>query len=150
MRSKAHNEAVLPNAERIGFLLYRVGLKITQAYEGRIGPLGFSAVEVGTLTHLATGGQAHVRGVARALGVSPQTVVNVTIDLERRRLVVRSRSANDQRAIEMRLTEKGRRAISDIDQVVRQFDADLERLIGVANLGPLTAELLKVLAEEGL
>ena len=50
----------------------------------------------------------------------------------------------------MRLTEKGRRAIGEIDQVVSQFDADLEKLIGLANLGALTAELLKVLTEEGL
>ena len=88
-----------PLAERLGFLLYRVGILVSRTYEARMRPLGFAPAEVGLMTYLAGRGPDHVRAVSRAIGVSPQTVVNLARSLESRGLMRRDASPSDQRAV---------------------------------------------------
>ncbi len=133
---------------RIGFLLYRAGVLVGEAYADRVRPLGLAPAEIGILTQLATGGDAHVRGLARALGVSPQTVVNLTLKLEARGLVTRDAVPADQRAVGIALTPDGRAALARAEAVARDFDARIGAQLGPAT--PAVIRALRALIEEGV
>lgn len=140
---------ITPSTQRLGFLLYRVGLMVSRVYEARMRPLGFAPAEVGLLTYLASEGADHVRAIARSLGVSPQTVVNLTRSLEKRGLVSREASSSDQRAITVRLTQPGRRALARADALAKELDAELAETVGFASVNGMMQGLSALLASAG-
>lgn len=141
--------AITPSTQRLGFLLYRVGLMVSRVYEVRMRPLGFAPAEVGLLTYLASEGADHVRAIARSLGVSPQTVVNLTRSLENRGLVSREASSSDQRAIMVGLTQAGRRALARADVLAKELDTELAQIVGPASVGGMMQGLSALLASAG-
>ncbi len=116
--------------QRIGFLLYRAGLAVAQAYEARMRPSGFTPGEVGVLTHLASHGAGHIREIGRALGVSPQTVINLARGLEAKEMVLRTGSSADRRTVILNITATGRAALLRADEIARRFDKAIENLLG--------------------
>ncbi len=115
--------------ERIGFLLYRAGLAVAQAYEARMRPSGFTPAEVGVLTHLASHGAGHIREVGRSLGVSPQTVINLARGLAAKGMVLRTGSPADRRTVILNITDNGRAALLRADEIARRFDDAIENVL---------------------
>ncbi len=135
--------------DRVGFLIYRAGLHVARAYEERMRPAGFAPVEVGVLTLLASRGALHVRAVGRALGVSRQTAVNVTRDLERRGLVTRETPPEDRRALVVAIAPAGRDALARAEAIAQGYDAELAAAIGAELAADVAAGLRRVLAAAG-
>ena len=140
------NAAVPLPMDRIGFLIYRAGLLVSRAYEERMRPLGFSPGEVGLMTYLASYGAAHVRAVSRSIGVSPQTVVNLTRSLENRGLVKRESSPSDQRAVLVELTPKGRAGLAQADAVAAAFDTEIADTVGPSAAAAIMQGLTSILS----
>ena len=139
-------EPFKPPEARLAFLIYRSGVSITRRMEAALKPLGLSPGEVGLMTYLATKNCDHVRAAGRALGVSPQTIVNLARTLENRSLLRRAPSPDDARTIKLTLTADGQRALVVADGYARALDAKVAAMAGNA-AGPM-AEVLRRLIDD--
>jgi DNA-binding MarR family transcriptional regulator len=68
---------------------------------------------------LAEGAGARVRELAIQAGIQPSTATRILDALERREIVMRTRSADDRRAVTVTLTERGRELLADQDSWLR-------------------------------
>ena len=96
----------------------RIWFGLTQTYDALLGALDarmlaehnmpLSAFEA--LMHIthAEGGAISVSGLAELVRLSPSQVSRIAIDLERKGLVQRQRSANDSRSTQVAVTQAGR------------------------------------------
>jgi DNA-binding MarR family transcriptional regulator len=82
----------------VGFLLTRVHFRLHREFAPALAPLGIEPRHVGCLTALAASGPIPQRQLARILGVSGASVVQMVDDLERRGLVERRRPDTDRRS----------------------------------------------------
>ena len=114
--------------QRIGFLIYRAGLAVAQVYEQMMRPAGFTPGEVGVLTQLDSHGASHIRQIARALGVSPQTVVNLARSLTAKDMVSRTGATSDRRTVILDITDQGREALSQADRIACRLDDTIAEL----------------------
>jgi DNA-binding MarR family transcriptional regulator len=71
------------------------------------------------LQALATREEARVRDLAAEAGVTPSTATRILDALERRGIILRSRSADDRRAVTVTLTQFGRDALDHQDGWLR-------------------------------
>jgi DNA-binding MarR family transcriptional regulator len=134
-----------PPEGRLGFMLYRAGLAVSRGYERALAPIAVSPTEAGVLTTLIYAGPAHVRGLARQLGLGRQTIVNVTRSLESAGLVKRSASPDDARLALFSITAKGRTRFASIERIARAFDAELSALVDAKSERTLLVQLQRVI-----
>ena len=144
--TQAPRSDVAPPDARLGFLIYRAGLAVAQAYADRMRPSGLTPGEVGVLTQLASYGPGHIREIGRALGVSPQTVVNLGRSLEAKQMVRHANSMEDRRTVLLSITEKGRETLDKADRIARAFDRAIEAAIG--SDATATARALRMLLDQ--
>jgi DNA-binding MarR family transcriptional regulator len=84
--------------ESVGFLLTRVHFRLHREFAPALAPLGIEPRHVGCLTALAATGPIPQSQLARILGVSGASVVQMVDDMERRGLVERRRPDTDRRS----------------------------------------------------
>jgi DNA-binding MarR family transcriptional regulator len=138
------------NDQRLGFLIYRAGLAVSRGYERALKPLGVMPVEAGVLTALRHGGPNHVRGLARALGVGRQTIVNVTRALEERTWIGRSASEEDARLAVFTIAPAGRQKLNAIEKLASAFDAKLREVVGLEQEAGLIQQLQQIVEAQFL
>jgi DNA-binding MarR family transcriptional regulator len=138
------------NDQRLGFLIYRAGLAVSRGYERALKPLGVMPVEAGVLTALRHGGPNHVRGLARALGVGRQTIVNVTRALEERTWIERSASEEDARLAVFTIAPAGRQKLNAIEKLASAFDAKLREVVGLEQEAGLIQQLQQIVEAQFL
>jgi DNA-binding MarR family transcriptional regulator len=86
-----------PLRESIGFLITRVHNRMHREYMAALGPLRIEPRDFGALTALRAMGPVSQAELARHLGVSGASMVQIVDDLEKRGLVERRRLATDRR-----------------------------------------------------
>jgi DNA-binding MarR family transcriptional regulator len=86
-----------PLRESIGFLITRVHSRMHREYMAALGPLRIEPRHFGALTALRAMGPVSQAELARHLGVSGASTVQIVDDLEKRGLVERRRLATDRR-----------------------------------------------------
>jgi DNA-binding MarR family transcriptional regulator len=91
--------------------------------------LGLTTVQFLTLLVLEVGGSATMTGVAKYLGIRPQTATAIADALETHGFVERVRDPHDRRISKLRLTAKGRRALATCRR--KEFDRLRNALSGV-------------------
>jgi DNA-binding MarR family transcriptional regulator len=138
------------NDQRLGFLIYRAGLAVSRGYERALKPIGVMPVEAGVLTALRHGGPNHVRGLARALGVGRQTIVNVTRALEERRWIARGASEEDARLAVFAIAPAGRLKLHAIETLASAFDAKLREIVGLEQEAGLIEHLRQIVEAQFL
>jgi len=97
--------------------------------------------DVAVLAHLDPAKPTTAGDLARHLGVKPSTLSASLDDLEHHGYLERRKGAHDRRVVEVRLTEKGKRAVSSesaldparVEQLLGRLD-DVERKAAVAGL----------------
>lgn len=129
---------------RLGFLVYRAGLAVARGYERALKPIGVTPTEAGVLSALGYGGPNHVRGLGRLLGVSRQTIVNVTKALDGKGWTGRAPSPADQRLQMLAISDAGRGILAQVEAVAREFDARLLTVVEAEGEGRLLAELGRI------
>lgn len=82
----------------IGFLITRVHFRMHRAFVAALEPLDLEPRHYGTLVALTATGPVVQADLARRLGVSAASVVQIVDDLESRGLLERRRSSTDRRA----------------------------------------------------
>jgi DNA-binding MarR family transcriptional regulator len=86
-----------PLLDSVGFLITRVHFRLHRDFATALAPVGIEPRHVGCLTALASDGPIPQAELARILGVSGASVVQMVDDMERRGLVERRRLATDRR-----------------------------------------------------
>jgi DNA-binding MarR family transcriptional regulator len=86
-----------PLRESIGFLITRIHNRMHRAFLTALEPLGIEPRDFGTLVALAATGPVSQAELARHMGVSGASMVQIVDDLEHRGLVERRRLVTDRR-----------------------------------------------------
>jgi DNA-binding MarR family transcriptional regulator len=94
---------------RTSYLLGRAAARVQALGEHDLEPLGITPREYSVLAVLAERSPLSQTQVAEALGLDRTTILKLGASLERKRLVVRARSASDARAYAVALTPAGDR-----------------------------------------
>ena len=124
--------------ESIGFLVVRIHARMHREYAAALGPLRIEPRHFGALTALRAMGPVSQAELARNLGVSGASTVQIVDDLEHRGLLERRRLASDRRTQVLHLLgevpevldEAGRLARETADQVLAPLSASSrERLV---------------------
>ena len=91
-----------------GFLITRLHFRMHRDFAAALEPLGIEPRHVGVLTSLKATGPQPQADLARSLGVSGASVVQMIDDLERRGLIERRRLATDRRIQVLHLLPEAR------------------------------------------
>lgn len=109
----------------IGFLVTQVHARKHRDFSTFLEPLGIAPRDFGTLTGLRATGPVSQSELARMLGVSSPTVVQIVDDLEHNGLVERRRDEADRRTQLVHLTPSGRRRLQQATQLAARRDPGL-------------------------
>jgi len=129
----------------IGGLLSRVKLKLMDALDAELEPLGISSAQYVILVNLANGVDS-ASGLCRSVSYDPGAMTRMIDRLERKGLVRRVPCSEDRRVMRLALTEEGakvypklaERAATVLNRRLRGFTKDevrqlehlLERMLG--------------------
>lgn len=109
----------------IGFLVTQVHARKHRETATFLEPLGIAPRDLGTMTGLRATGAVSQSELARMLGVSGATVVQIVDDLERHGLVERRRDESDRRTQLVHLTPRGRSTLQQATRGANRRDAAL-------------------------
>ncbi|WP_409474738.1 MarR family winged helix-turn-helix transcriptional regulator [Streptomyces sp. HC307] len=132
-----------------GYLLYRLGLRSGQLFNGFLQESGLRLRHYALLRFLATTGGALQRELSTRLGYDPSAIVGLVDDLERAGFVERRPSPDDRRSRIVVLTEMGRAFLRDTDEAGQRVTNDLLQPLEPAERETLHDLLLRI-AEPGL
>jgi len=91
----------------VGGLLSRVKMKLFDALEAELEPLGITAAQYVILVNLASGVDS-ASGLCRSVSYDPGAMTRMIDRLEKKRLVKRVPCAEDRRIVRLGLTDEGR------------------------------------------
>ncbi|MEP6959958.1 MAG: MarR family transcriptional regulator [Nitrospirota bacterium] len=90
--------------------LLELVLRIQGDFRGSLKPLGVTPLQAAVLSYLKDHPNSRLSPIAEPLSLEPPTVFEVVQDLIRKRWVSNRRSAQDRRALSLRLTRQGERS----------------------------------------
>jgi DNA-binding MarR family transcriptional regulator len=135
---------------RVGFLIYRAGLAVARGYERALAPLGMTPAEAGVLSALAYSGPAHVRELARRLGIGRQSAVNVTKALLAQGQIARIDGGADARLVVYGITPKGQERLAASEGTIGAFDRAVSEILGPDIVPTVSASLHRLVTAETL
>jgi len=104
-------------ASRPGYLLHKAALLLVEDAEQALGEVGMSTRYFFVLAALAGGPELSQQDLSRLLNLDPTTVVAVIDEMEGKGHVERRRNPADRRRYRLYLTDSGREALVEADQV---------------------------------
>jgi DNA-binding MarR family transcriptional regulator len=134
------------SAARTFYLMRRADLIICQGLEKKLKPSKLTVAQYTVMTILKFRGSSSSAQLARRLGVRPQTMFQVIIELEERKLIKRLQEDSDRRALQATLTEKGLRLLAICETEVDQLEAEIFADFPADRLARLRKDLLKILS----
>jgi DNA-binding MarR family transcriptional regulator len=135
-----------PLARHPGFLLHKAALLMVEDVEESLEGLGMRARYFFVLASLAGGPRFSQQDLSRLLNLDPTTVVSVIDEMERNRHVERRRDPADRRRYNLILTESGRAALAQAEQVAGAAEARFFAAVGEEEVGALSGMLGRLLA----
>jgi DNA-binding MarR family transcriptional regulator len=119
-----------PLRDSIGFLITRVHFRMHRDFAAALAQLEIEPRHFGVLTALKSTGPRPQAELARTLGVSGASVVQMVDDLERRGLIERRRLATDRRIQALHLLPEAESVLTEAQAISREMVA--------VRLAPLT------------
>ena len=120
-----HDEA--GEEPRVSYVVARLERALRQAINERVREHGLTTLQYTTLSVLERRSGLSNAQLARRALVSPQSMNEVLLTLERRGLVRRRAHPDHGRILQARLTAKGRRLLAACDAEVREVEARMMR-----------------------
>jgi DNA-binding MarR family transcriptional regulator len=108
---------------RTSYLLGRAASRVQAMGERDLEPLGITPREYSVLAVLAEHSPLSQTRVAEILGLDRTTILKLGASLERKRLVIRERDANDARAYAVALTPTGDRLRAEAFELLLACEA---------------------------
>ena len=109
-----------------GFLMRKISAATFDRFADATAEFGLHPMHFGMLTVLEADSPISQHDLSRRTGVDPSSMVARMDVLEERGLVERQRRADDRRAYEIRLTDKGREVLTELRGVAAQH---MERML---------------------
>ena len=134
----------------VAALLAQLGAHAARRFSEQVGGLELGRDDAAILRLLAYAPGLSQREVADRLGLQPSRVVALTDALEASGLVRRSRSAQDRRLYELRLTDDGRARYGRLAEVLAAHEHDLTAPLAEDERTVLVALLTRLAAGAGL
>lgn len=132
-------------ARHPGFLLGKAGQMARDKFNEALGHTGLGSRQYGALAVLADEGAHTQKALGEKLAVDRTTMVGVVDELEGLGLVERRRDREDRRRYELTLTDAGRRALSEAEDVVEDVQRQMFAPLGDSRLRRLQELLTSVL-----
>ncbi len=82
-------------------------------------------VEMRVISYVGSGGKCRMKEIAESLAVSKNNLTNVVNKLVNKKILKRSRSTDDRRAVFVELTAKGTRLFEKEEEMFLQFSKEL-------------------------
>ncbi len=126
--------------------LLELVLRLQGDFRRSLKPLGVTPLQAAVLSYLKNHPNSRLTPIAVALTLEPPTVFEVVQDLARKRWVSHRRSAQDRRALALRLNRQGETLVQSIADKVRNLEAALTKdttrkaLRSTAQRGAITGE----------
>lgn len=133
-----------PEVTPIGLQLAHTSKAVSRAFADALEAAGGSLPTWLILTHLIAGDWPAQRRLANALGIEGPTLTHHLDALEEAGLVARRPAAGDRRAVQVELTEAGRKKHAELLGAVRAFDERLRAGFAQAELDELRALLTRL------
>lgn len=111
--------------QRTGYLLIKLGELVLQVAEDTLAPLGLRARHYNVMAMIAADPGLSQQDISALLGLDPNIIVALIDDLERDKLVTRSRSPTDRRRYALTLTQRGRKTLADGTAAISHAEDDL-------------------------
>jgi DNA-binding MarR family transcriptional regulator len=131
-----------PDGPTLLYLIGRVDRVVRRRIDEVVGSYGLSVSQYTTLSVLARRSGLSNAQLARRALVSPQSMNEVLLALERRGLVRRKAHPEHGRILQARLTAKGRRLLDACDDGVRDVEARMMRGLTARDEAALRRALL--------
>jgi len=107
--------------EMVCFSLYSASRAITQSYRALLAPWGLTYPQYLVLAVLWTEGEQTIGSLGEIMQLDSGTLSPLVRRLEQAELVVKARSANDERVVTVALTERGHALRSEVAPVHRRI-----------------------------
>lgn len=126
------DSVAMPPHPRLIYAIGRLDRVVRRELSERLAPLGLTWPQYTTLSVLeARPGLSNAQLARRAM-ISPQAMSEVTVTLERMRLLERKASPTNNRILRARLTPKGRRLLAKCEEQVD--DLERQMLSGISQV----------------
>jgi len=130
---------------RTGYLVKRVELLVRTRLDTALGDLGLTTGQYAALSLLASMPNASSAQLARAIGVTPQTMAETILAFERDDLIRRTPSSEHKRVLEITLTAKGTALQKKCEKRVSQVEGELFAALSTDEVGQFRSHLLAIL-----
>ncbi|MFF7632453.1 MarR family winged helix-turn-helix transcriptional regulator [Kitasatospora sp. NPDC008050] len=111
-----------PLADHTGVLLHKAGLLIEQEVDAALGAAGYRLRNFLVLAALSGEAELSQQDLSQVINLDPTTVVALIDDLERVGHVERRRNPADRRRYILGITEAGRAALAETQQVAEEAE----------------------------
>ncbi len=111
-----------PLADHTGVLLFKAGMLIQEEADLALQAAGFKLRDFLVLAALAGGAELSQQDLSQLINLDPTTVVALIDELERAGHVERRRNPADRRRYILRLTDEGRAALVEAEQVAEEAE----------------------------
>ena len=92
----------------IGRLIGLVRAELSEALDRELAPFDITAAQYVILVRLASGEVDSASGLCKGVAYDPGAMTRMIVRLERKQLVLRTRSPNDRRKVMLQMTDAGR------------------------------------------
>jgi DNA-binding MarR family transcriptional regulator len=133
-----------PLRESIGFLITRLHTRMHREFMAALEPLRIEPRDFGALTALQTMGPVSQAELARHLGVSGASMVQIVDDLEERGLLERRRLPTDRRTQVLHLMPEVTDVLADAGRLARELTDDMFGVLPGARMGRLVVLLQRL------
>lgn len=123
--------AAIPHDPRLIYAIGRLDRVVRRELSERLAPLGLTWPQYTTLSVLDSRPGLSNAQLARRAMISPQAMSEVTVTLERMRLLQRRASPTNNRILRAHLTPKGRRLLAQCEERVDELERQM--LEGIAD-----------------
>ena len=104
------------------YLVKRLELVVRSLMDDALRPRGLTTLQFTALSVLARQGRLSSAALARRSFVTPQSMNEMVLWLERHDLVERERDPRNRRVLLIRLTEHGRRTVAECTAIIQEFE----------------------------
>ncbi len=111
--------------KHVPYLMNRVGFQIADAFEARLGAEGLTLPMWRVLVVLRSGMVRRISDLAEPTSLEPSTLSRLVKAMERTALLKRSRSAEDERSINVSITARGHRAVETMIPIALALENEL-------------------------
>lgn len=145
MRLKLAKKPVPPPlTERLTFVIHRISARVALIGSHHFEQLGLNPYSARILVMVRELGEVRA-GTLAELMVQPQSTISTQLrDLQKRKLIERSRLPEDNRAVVVTLTEEGKKVANDCNELSVRVHAALVQNIPAEELRVVYASLAKL------